>query len=145
MRKNTSNKKGQEEMVGFLLVVVMVMVIGLVLIFFLRPKEVEERDFQLENLLYAVLKTSAEEKTISERIEECENDVGCEELKGFLGEITERAFLRAGFIVGENILGYEVNISEGMEYYKSSGNLTGRSRGAATIVRNSLVKIKFYY
>ena len=49
---NKKSKKGQEEIMGFMLIVVMIIVIGLGLIFFLKPSQNEEKNLQTENLLY---------------------------------------------------------------------------------------------
>ena len=68
------NKKGQEEILGFILVVVMVVVIGLAFLFFLTPRAQERQDLEMENLLYAWLSTTIEEgKDVSSMIDDWEN------------------------------------------------------------------------
>ncbi len=139
------NKKGQEEILGFLLVIIMIILIGLALLFFSRPNNAETRDDQIDNLLYSILATDFNGQAISTRIEGCEFGEGCEELGRGMTEIRNAVFTKSGLSVGQNIKGYAMNISGGVDYFVKEGQVTGVSRGAAAAVKDNLVKLTFYY
>lgn len=143
--KGFSSTKGQEEIVGFILVVLVIIVLGIVFLFMMKPKAAEEKDFQTENLLYSMIGTTVQGKTIGERIESCEKEEGCDILRQSLNNLTNIAFSKVGYSLGKNIKGYNLTISEGMAYSYAKGNATQRSIAAATAVRNSVIKLKFYY
>ncbi len=139
-----NGKKGQEEIMGFLLIVVMIIIIGVALLFFLRPKASVERDLQIDNLLYSVLSTSYDGQQISSRIENCERGFECEELGIGLDRINEAVFTRSGIRLGQNLRGYSLNLSGGVEYFVYEGNLTGNSRGSAVVISDTLIRMRFY-
>ena len=58
------NRKGQEEIMGFMLVVIMVIVIGLAFLFFFTPRTTEKNDLDMQNLLYAWLSTTINGKGV---------------------------------------------------------------------------------
>ena len=138
-------KKGQEEIMGFILIIVMIVVIGLFMLFFMKAKVNEEKDFQLDNLIEALLKTSVGEKNVEAMIKDCESGENCKMLEGNLTGIIDVAMEKSGMVIGKNIKGSEFNISGGMEYYYLKGNVTSRSLASANVVRNSLIKMKVYY
>ncbi len=139
-------KKGQEEIMGFLLVVILVIVIGLTMIMLFKPASQEEvTDFQIENLLYTISATSYEGQSISSRIEDCSYDEGCNELGAGLDKIFDAAFTGSGIAIGQNLRGYSFNMSGDVEYYVEEGNKTGVSRGAAVVSGETLLRLKFYY
>jgi len=139
------NKKGQEEIVGFLLIVLIIVIMGVVFLFFFKPAATESRDFQLDNLLVSMIGTTVDGKTVSDRIENCEQGVECDVLQNDLNNMTDIVFRKMGFTLGRNIVGYNLTISQGMSYSNSAGNVTYRGIASVTVVRNSLVKLKFYY
>ena len=145
VNKIGKGRKGQEEIMGFMLVVVMVVVIGLTLIFFLKPKQVEESDLQVENLLYSILSTSFGGGSISGHIEECGKGVGCDIMEKGLSEVTSAAFSKSGLVIGRNFQGYNINITGSVEYALKAGNATRRSIGSAVVSKDNLINLKFYY
>ena len=89
--------------------------------------------------------TTVDGKTIGERIENCERGNGCEYLGQSLNNLTDVVFQKMGYSLGRNMKGYNLTISEGMEYSYGAGIRTSKSIADAVVVRNSLVKLKFYY
>ena len=138
-------KKGQEEIVGFLLIVLIVIILGVVFLFMFQSKPIEEKDPQLDNLLASMIGTTMNGKTVGEMIDNCEKGFDCDILRSDLNNLTSIVFSKVGYSVGRTIKGYNLTISEGMDYSDAQGNVTSRSIAAATVVRNSLVKLKFYY
>jgi len=55
------------------------------------------------------------------------------------------AFARSGLVVGQNLRGYSMNISGGVDYFVQKGNETSASRGTATVVKGNLIRLRFYY
>ena len=139
------NKKGQEEIMGFMLVIVLIVVIGLTFVFFLKPQEADQIDLQVENLLHTLTATTYAGQNIGARVENCERGFGCEELGEGLDEVLNAAFSGSGTAIGQNIRGYSLNMSGGVEYYILEGNVTFESRGAATVVSDTLIRLKFYF
>lgn len=139
------NKKGQEEIMGFMLVVILIVVIGLTFVFLAKPKEVQDRDLEVENLLYSVVGTSYNSQTIGDRVKGCEKGIGCDDLGKGVIEILDAALSGSDVVVGRNLDGYSINMSGGIIYFLSDGNLTGQSKGAATVVGDTLIRLRFYY
>jgi len=141
------NKKGQEEIMGFMLVIIVVVVIGIGLLVIMKPEVSEKKDFQVENLLYSLTETTYEGQDISSRIRDCENGYGCVELGEGINVLLETVFSKSGITIGKNIKGYEMIMSGegGVEYNLLEGEITGQSRGSATVIGNTMIRIKFYY
>jgi hypothetical protein len=133
------NIKAQEEIIGFILVVVMVVVIGLVFIFFLTPKPAERTDLELENLLYSWLSVSLENGDVKGLIESCYGECDL----GQATDILDSAISKSGMI--NSINGYSLNITGQTEFSYSKGNLTGNARTAVVPLSNNDVKLKVYY
>jgi hypothetical protein len=133
------NKKAQEEIIGFILVVVMVVVIGLVFIFFLTPKPAERTDLQLENLLYSWLSVSFEGGDVKSAIENCYGDCDLSSAK----EILDSAIAKSGLI--NSINGYSLNVTGTTEFSYFKGNLTGNARTGVVPLTNNDIKLKVYY
>ncbi|MFC1685968.1 hypothetical protein ACFLZZ_03020 [Nanoarchaeota archaeon] len=140
-----NNKKGQEEIMGFMLIVLLIVIIGFIFVFFLRPQEVDAGDSQVENLLYAITATTYDGQTISSRIGNCEKGIGCIELGEGLSDIMDAAFAGSGTVIGQNLRGYSLNMSGGVIYFVSEGNITGQRRGSGTVVSDTLIRLRFYY
>jgi len=139
------NRKGQEEIVGFILIVMIVIVLGIFFLFMMKPKAAEEKDLQTDNLLYSMIGTTVDGKTIGDMIENCEKGEECEALQSSLDSLTSTVFKKAGYSLGKNLKGYNLTISQGMSYSNAEGTMTARSVASVTVVRNSLVKLKLYY
>jgi len=129
--------KGQEEIMGFMLVVVMVIVIGIGLLFFFSPKAPEQTDLGMQNLLYAWLSTSFEGSDIRGIISSCDN---CD-LKPSV-DILDSAISKSGVI--NRINGYSLNITGRVNYYSYKGKLNGTARGAVVPVEDTEVRLRFY-
>lgn len=138
-------KKGQEEIVGFLLIVLIVIILGVVFLFMFKGNSSQEESPKIENLLNALIGTTVDGKSIGGRIENCERGEGCEFLAQGLTNLTDTVFDKMGYSLGRNMKGFNLTISEGMEYSYSGGIVTSRSVADAIVVKNSLVKLKFYY
>ncbi|MBU2522820.1 MAG: hypothetical protein KKE23_00835 [Nanoarchaeota archaeon] len=139
-------KKGQEEIVGFLLIVLIVIILGVIFLFMFNDKPIETQDSQVENLLISMIGTTIDGKTIGERIENCERGDGCDVLSNNLNNLTDMVFKKMGYSLGRNIKGYNLTISEGMEYSNAKGNATAKSVAYAMVVgMRSFAKLKFYY
>jgi hypothetical protein len=141
----TVNRKAQEEIMGFMLVVILLVVIGLAMIFLFKPKIEEQRDFQVENMIHSILDTTYEGKDVRSRISECEQGEGCDELGKGLEEITNAAFLNSGLVVGQNLKGYSMNMTGSLEYGLINGQQAGQSIGTLVPVSDALVRLKLYY
>ena len=140
------NKRGQEEIMGFMLVVILVVIIGLAVIFLFNSGEGgQQRDFQIENLLYSVLATTYDGQDIDDRIRSCEFGEECEELGMALETVLNAAFSQSGLVVGQNLKGYSLNMSGSIELDYFEGDLIGQSVGAAIPVSDTLIRLKFYY
>lgn len=138
-------KKGQEEIMGFLLVVILIIVIGMAMLFLFKPKELDQTDTQLENLLFSIMSTTYDGKDIAARIRNCEFGEDCEELGIALDKIFNVTLTKSGTAIGQNIKGYELEMSERIEYYVLNGEITTTSRGSAIVVGETLVRLRFYY
>lgn len=114
MRKiKVTSKKGQEEMVGFALIVIIVAVILLVFLSFsLREEEPETvKSYEIDNFIQSVLYYTIEDNVdIRDLIRDCKNyDEDCDVL-----EIELKAILEESWIVEEGsvIRGYNLKIMD---------------------------------
>lgn len=129
--------KGQEEIIGFMLVVIMVMVIGLGFLFFFSPKAAERQDLDIQNLLYAWLSTSLDNQDIRTMIVSC---AGCN--LDSARNVLDTAIKSSGLI--NSINGYSLNITGTTEYIYFTGNLTGNTRAASIPVNENMITLKFF-
>jgi len=130
------NKKAQEEIMGFMLIVVMVMVIGLGFLFFFNPKPVETDDLELHNLLYSWLSVTLENSNIEQIIDGC--------YKCDLSNATN-VLDKAMEKISNKVNGYSLSINGTAETYYSKGNLTGKYRSSVALLQNNEIKLRFYY
>jgi len=131
-----NHKKGQEEIMGFMLIVIMVVVIGLGLLFFFTPKPAEQKDLDLQNLLYSWLAVTLDGNSIEQAIDDCyQCDLSNET------DILDKAMEK----ISNNVNGYSLTINGTADSYYSKGNLTGQSRAAVALLQNNEVKLKYYY
>jgi len=131
--------KGQEEIMGFLLIVVMVIVIGFGMLFFFTPKASERADLGIENLLYSWLSVNIGDKDIRAIISDCSGNCELNEEIGIL----DGAIEDSGLI--NNIRGYSVNVTGTAEFSYSKGNLTGNARTALVPINKNEVQLKVFY
>ena len=145
IKKTFSSKKGQEEIIGFMLVVLVIVVVGLAFLFFLKPKESGGPDLQVENTLYSILSTSFEGQSLSARIDECAKGKDCETMGIGLKEVTNTAFEKSGLFKKEgNVKGYQLNITGEVNYGFLHGNGTINSKGAVVISGDNLIGLRIY-
>lgn len=86
MKINIRNLRGQEEMVGFALIMIIVMIIVLIILGFAltKNKGVEEKDFQLTGFIEASLQVTTDCKfndeflTIREMVHQCNQKQKCD-------------------------------------------------------------------
>ncbi len=103
----TRDKKAQQEIVGFVLIVVIVVVIGLfLLVFYLRQPAVEHKSLDIQNFLQASMKyttecaESIEPLSLEDLIKSCYKNerclnekIACDILNDTLSEITHESWL----------------------------------------------------
>lgn len=139
---NMINKKGQEEIMGFMLVVVMVMVIGLGLLFFFSPRTAEKSDLDMQNLLYAWSSSAVDgSKDVKAVIGECIGE--CNISKSF--EILDSAISKSGLI--NQLNGYSLNITGIAQIYYEKGIVRGNDTRTAIVEidNENTAKLKFFY
>jgi len=141
------NKKAQEEMVGFAMIIVLVFIILLAFLGFSlsKSKNVPLENYEVENFLQAALQyttdcqTSLDYLSVQDLIFSCEakeqclgEKDSCEALNSSLNELFEKAWP-----IGEDRpnKGYEFSVETGEEpiLYIKEGNLTKNYKGASQI------------
>jgi len=148
------NKKGQEEMVGFGVIILLVVIIGLFFLWFSfsKPKAQNLDDYEAKSFLNSMLQYTTvckdpgrDYKAVNDLFywcydhtpwTECKGGIdACETLNKTLDEITSASWDVGG---GSPVKGYEIQVSvkdyDGTMleelYTKQEGNLSGNSRGA---------------
>jgi len=136
------NKQGQEEMIGFAVIIIIVAVILVIFLGFTLNNESEGvQSYEVESFLQASLQytTSCEDNfgylSLQDLIFKCENKESCfEEDSCNILENELKGILEKSWIVEKNSLtkGYELNItSNGKEMiFVNEGNSTSNSKGA---------------
>ena len=169
MKIRKINKKGQNEMVGFVLIVVLVVVALMVfLVISVRKPSEQVESAEIENLLSAMLEYTTgcaisyepDFDSYRDLVKDCYNDRKCNNLDkmacDYLNELSEE--MMEDIIASESQIGaYELNI-----YHKSNsgdaqdsllklmeGNCTGNVFGAQEAISeregNIIVNLKFCY
>jgi hypothetical protein len=142
-------KKGQEEMVGFVLIVVMLIFMGIAFLFLARPKIESRTDLQTANLLTAMIESTEGNMKIREMIENCANGDKCNETKIALEKRLDASLSKSGLVLGRTLRGYILNVSEGsrplFEQPIKKGNLTGNNLASLVPIQDVDVILKFYY
>lgn len=108
-----TNKKGQEEMVGFALIVIIVAVVLLVFLSFsLRAPEKEAiQSYEIDNFIESVLAYTIEDNVdIRDLIRDCKRDENCDVLERELNGILEESWTVEE---GSVIRGYSLKINNG--------------------------------
>lgn len=153
------DKRAQEEMVGFVIIVLFVIIIGVVFLgFSLRQKStsIQHQDAQMLDIMQAMLAFSSCDSQVSDLIrdcykrpdKECNNVKVCEYLEELFSDILEKT--QGKEIADAFIQGYQLNISNSETLiYIEKGNLTGNyfsnvypmAAGGSDLFFN----LKFYY
>lgn len=138
-------KKAQEEMFGFILVVVIITIIGLGFLLLINPKQIENKNSQLDNLLYSVVSYNYGDANMKALLEECSgNSIGCDKAKKTLQEIMSKALDKGSLSVGKQLQGYNLSVTNMPDI--TEGNLTGNKIGSfIPISETTIVKLEFYY
>lgn len=155
------NKSGQEEMVGFAMIVIIVAVIILIFINFSIRKEVKEpvESYEIESFIQVLLQYTSECEDYSGYLplqkviikcngyEKCLDDIeACKVLNETLTQITEESWK-----FGSNSLtkGYYLNITNEEEtiFFLEKGNATNNYKGATQMLGKDNLQVKFtsYY
>ena len=136
-----NSKKAQEEIMGFMLVVIMVIVIGMAFLFFFTPRATEKNDLDMQNLLYAWLSTTLDGKAVKTTISECAG--GCDLSQS--SAVLEQVITKTGTITRIN--GYSLDINGTAEFSYQKGVLKGNSTKTAVVVvdNENEARLKFYY
>jgi cell division protein FtsX len=151
------NKKGQEEMVGFVLIVVLVSVILLILVAFmlLKTNETSVESYEAESFLQALLQHTTncenvyEEMSIRETIFSCINNQECINEKDSckILEETIKNLIETSWSTKERpIKGFFLEILSGdTKITLQDGNFTGNSRTASQYLTRAgnEIEIKF--
>jgi len=150
-------RKSQEEMVGFVIVLVLIVVSGLLVLLLQKPKQTDSRNDQISNLLYSMASYSSEyqDKPLGEVIEECDlcNEKTCEACKIAEKEIAEIMSVsqkQGGFVVGKQIKGYIFNASgyKQLIIQEPDGELKGNKIGSFVVIQSGkdiIATLHFYY
>jgi len=147
------NRKGQEEMVGFALIIIIVAVILLVFLNFYLKQPSEENlveSYEVESFIQSVLQYTVEYESeylsLRKLIKKCNNyDEGCEVLKNELENIMQESWTVEG---GGIVKGYK------LEIVKEDKEILNIKNGDETVNYKSpedqdldgiKIKIKIYY
>jgi len=143
------NKKAQEEMVGFVIIVVMFIVMGLLLMFMIRPTQTIKKDLQTGNLLETLLESTEEGRPIRVIIESCAEGTAsdCEVAKNASIKRLDAALVQQDIIVNRTINGYSFEAtSEGFTRINiTNGTLMGNKITGLIPLQNIDVILRFYY
>jgi hypothetical protein len=154
MNKNkmNKNKKGQEEMVGFTVIIILVAVIILVFLGFALQNRGESKaieSYEIESFLQSVIQYTTEYNLqhiyMQELIKECDiYDEGCTELNNELENILEKSW---NVEEGSKIRGYKLIIyTKDREIINiKKGNETQTFRGhSQQLTDNSIISMEIY-
>ena len=142
------NKNAQEEIMGFVLIIVVITVIGLAFLSFLRPVNEVKKTAEVSDLLYTVLGyTSSSGESIEALVKRCNSgfEESCVSLDSELSSALEAS---SKYISGTK--GYSMNITDSRQlFYEEQGNITKTVVGDATFVRaggeDIAIILRFYY
>jgi hypothetical protein len=107
-------KKAQEEMTGFILIVVMLIVMGVAFLFMFRPTVQAKTDIKLNNLMTSILESTENGIKISETIDDCASFGGsyCPAARSALEIRLKAGLSELGYEAGKNIQGYSLNVTK---------------------------------
>lgn len=146
------NKKGQEEMVGFTVIIILVAVIILVFLGFMLQNRGESKaieSYEIESFLQSVIQYTTEYNSqhiyLQELIKECDiYDEGCTELNNELTNMLEKSW---NIEEGSKIRGYNLRIyTKDKEIIKiQKGNETQTFKGhSQQLTDNSVILLEIY-
>lgn len=150
MRLKPIKKQGQEEMVGFVLIVVMLIVMGTVFLFMVKPRTVVREDYQTQNMLVSIMDSTENGKTIGDMIEECVHDnMNCGDMENATKKRLDSSLENGRLVLNRTLKGYnlimsiqdnppKINISKGIV----SGNTL---RASIAPIQDIDVVLRFYY
>jgi len=145
----TRARKAQEEMVGFVLIVIMLVVISIVFLFLMKPAKIEAREnSQTINLMASILESTEGGMKVSEIVRDCSHGVGCNRAREVLEQRLSAAMKYETTIVGQRLNGYSLNVSKGsMPLIPSieSGELSGNMATGPWPIEDVTVILKIYY
>jgi len=132
-------------MVGFVLIVVMLIAMGLVFMFMIRPKTEARQDLQTENLLYSMLESTSSGKTLRVMVEDCADGISsaCATAKSEFEKRLDVSLRSSGLVLKRTLNGY--SLTAGTVLNISNGNMTGNLATALSSLQNVDVVLKFYY
>lgn len=138
------NKKGQEEMVGFVIIVIMLIVMGMFFLFMVKPKQVQREDLQADNLLNAILESTIEGTRIRDMIEDCASGItdSCETARPEIRAMLNASLAKSGLVLNRTLNGYNFT-SSGI--YVNGGVSRGSYITAIAPLQNTDVTLRFYY
>ncbi|MEM4325803.1 MAG: hypothetical protein QXU40_00685 [Candidatus Pacearchaeota archaeon] len=156
-------KTGQEEMVGFgIIAVIITLIMFFLLVFYITKRSEESLDnsYEIESFIQAMLQYTTDCKSgylskmpIERTIEACRNELRCENNGRNACDVLNDSLigiLDNSFLIGEGgyVRGYEITIkqeNENILYYKK-GNQTQVYKGATQILPNNKeIIVRVYY
>lgn len=161
LKKNqVNNKKGQEEMVGFVIIIILVSVIGLIFLSFslddsgtgtMDNEEVESFILALGKVTTECTDENGYYRNIQELILDCDKNRECADGKNSCNVLEEeiKNIISSSWNIGEEVpnKGYSINITntnnESVLSYKE-GNQTNNYKGASQILANAEIRFKLY-
>ena len=143
-------KKAQEEMVGFIIIVVMMIVAGLILMFMVKPKAEVQKDLQAGNMLNALLESTEQDKKVSSWIESCTEGIStdCVIATNAVNQRLDASFKSYDIVLNRTINGYSLQaLSEGggVMFNVTNGSLMGNKVSTIVPLRDIDIILKFYY
>jgi hypothetical protein len=144
------SKRGQEEIMGFIVIVVLIVVIGMIFIFMIKPRAKQaEQSMQVENLLSSIRHANSEcDKEMQDVMimcrndETCGNEKACDYLKSELKLMIDKAIEKAGM---GSVIGYNLSI-KGISISINYGNSTSNFIAAISPIRQDIdAELRFYY
>ncbi len=149
---NKIKKKGQEEMVGFALIIIIVAVSLLIFLSFYLRKPSEENlieSYEVKSFIQSALQYTIEYESeyisIRKLIKKCGNyDEGCEELQSELENMMEKAWTvkDGGVIKGYNL---EIVLKDKEILKIEKGDKTPNYKSSYQELDNIEIRIKIYY
>ena len=140
-------KKAQEEMMGFVLIVIIMVVLGMIMLFLFRPKIEERQDLQTKNLLSTLLESTESGKSITSMIESCRYGIACDTTQQAIEARLNSALSNSGLVIGRNLKAYVFTASVDNSAFIniSSGSQTGSTIASLVPISDVDAVLKFYY
>jgi hypothetical protein len=163
MKIKNRNKKAQQELVGFVMIIILLVVIGIVFLGFSlrqKPEPVEHQESMMLDTMFAILSYSSCETNMRQLIKDCYNEPS-KDCDGVLvcSHVNKEFSAMLDSVLGEDIAdafvhGYVLNITaqdqqntEIMSLEK--GNTTGNYFGAEIPIPSSgtdiIFNLRYYY